>query len=279
MYEQQMPVIQTVVDSFSGVLGTIIDRPVEFSPITTFDAQGTELSDRICMSVDFTAIIDGIWAICFDKRTAATLCDMMLGGDGRDDYTDEDADALAELINQLMGGAATALTALSQKVIGIKSIEPLRYPPFPIAVVFQTDITIDGSGRGALYVVVEQDKLDALAQLKGGGKPMEENRVKDVQFSQLTPTGGTGEERPMDLIMNVKLRLTVELGRSEMLVKDILELGPGSVIELNKLAGEPIDILANNTLVAKGEVVVVDENFGVRVTSLVSPEERLQSLK
>lgn len=279
MYEMQMPVIQTVVDSFSGILGTIIEKPLEFSPVNAYDVQGSELAANVCASIEFTAVIEGIWALCFDKVTAATLCDMMLGGDGRDEFTDEDIDAFLELSNQLMGGAVTALTALSQKVIGVKAIEQLRYPPFPVATVFKSDITIDGVPKGAIYVVIDKDKLNGLTQLKGGGKSMDENKVKDVQFASLTPTGGSGEERPMELLMNVKLRLTVELGRTDMLVKDILELGPGSVIELNKLAGEPIDILANNTLVAKGEVVVVDENFGVRVTSLVSPEERLQSLK
>ncbi len=77
-----------------------------------------------------------------------------------------------------------------------------------------------------------------------------------------------------DLIMDVPLRVTVELGRSSMTVDEVLALGPGSVIELNKLAGEPVDILVNDRLIAHGEVVVVDENFGVRVTEIVSPRAR-----
>lgn len=80
--------------------------------------------------------------------------------------------------------------------------------------------------------------------------------------------------RSLDLIMDVPMRVTVELGRSTMTVEDVLALGPGSVIELNKLAGEPVDILINDQLIARGEVVVVDENFGVRVTEIVSPRRR-----
>ena len=80
--------------------------------------------------------------------------------------------------------------------------------------------------------------------------------------------------RPIDLIMDVTMRVTVELGRSAMAVEDLLQLGPGSVVELNKLAGEPVDILVNESLIARGEVVVVDENFGVRVTEIVSPLQR-----
>ncbi len=84
--------------------------------------------------------------------------------------------------------------------------------------------------------------------------------------------------RSLDLIMDVAMRVTVELGRSTMTVEDVLALGPGSVIELNKLAGEPVDILVNDQLIARGEVVVVDENFGVRVTEIVSPRRRASAM-
>ena len=70
--------------------------------------------------------------------------------------------------------------------------------------------------------------------------------------------------------MDVPLQVTVELGRTRKLIRDILELAPGSVIELDKLAGEPVDILVNGKLIAKGEVVVIDDNFGVRITKIVS---------
>jgi len=75
------------------------------------------------------------------------------------------------------------------------------------------------------------------------------------------------------------LKVTVELGRTHKQIKEILELSQGSVIEFDKLAGEPVDILVNNKLIAKGEVVVIDENFGVRVTDIVSPWDRIQKLQ
>ena len=78
--------------------------------------------------------------------------------------------------------------------------------------------------------------------------------------------------------MDITLELSVELGRTKMQVREILDLGPGAVINLKKLAGEPVEVLVNNKLVAKGEVVVLDENFGVRITSLVSREDRIKSL-
>lgn len=86
-------------------------------------------------------------------------------------------------------------------------------------------------------------------------------------------------ERNLDLILDIPLRVTVELGRTKMLVSDLLNLGQGSVIELSKLAGEPMEVLVNDKLVARGEAVVVNEKFGVRLTDIISPAERVEQLK
>jgi flagellar motor switch protein FliN/FliY len=75
--------------------------------------------------------------------------------------------------------------------------------------------------------------------------------------------------------MDVPLQVTVELGRTQKMVKEVLALGPGSVLELDKLAGEPVDILVNEKPIAKGEVVVIDENFGIRVTEILAPRDRV----
>jgi len=102
--------------------------------------------------------------------------------------------------------------------------------------------------------------------------------VSPVELGELDRQSGTGESRNIDILMDVKLPVQIELGRTEMTIKDILELSTGSVVELERLAGEPVDLLVNSRIVAKGEVVVVDENFGIRVTNLLSAEERLKSL-
>jgi flagellar motor switch protein FliN/FliY len=92
-------------------------------------------------------------------------------------------------------------------------------------------------------------------------------------------SGGPYEEtRDLDFILDIPLDLTVELGRTRMLVNDLLQLGQGSIVELNKIAGEPLEIFINRKLVARGEVVVVNEKFGIRLTDIVSPLERVKSL-
>lgn len=104
--------------------------------------------------------------------------------------------------------------------------------------------------------------------------------VNPVQFSNLQSGSLTGaDETNLNLLLDIPLKVTVELGRTQKQIKDILELSQGSIIELDKLAGEPVDILVNNKLIARGEVVVIDENFGVRVTDIVSQWDRVQKIK
>ena len=106
---------------------------------------------------------------------------------------------------------------------------------------------------------------------KEGGEPT------DQEGGEPTEKEG-GEPASLDLILDIPLAVTVELGRSKMLINDLLQLGQGSVIELTKLVGEPLEVLVNNKLVARGEVVVVNEKFGVRLTDIVTPMERVKSL-
>jgi flagellar motor switch protein FliN/FliY len=112
----------------------------------------------------------------------------------------------------------------------------------------------------------------------GGMTSMGGTNVQPVQFSSLIPQATAQEQGNISLIMDVFMEMTVELGRTRKLIKEILGMGEGTIIELDKLAGEPVDILVNHKLIAKGEVVVIDENFGVRVTEIVSPMERMSDL-
>ncbi len=104
--------------------------------------------------------------------------------------------------------------------------------------------------------------------------------VKPAQFSAFTAGGFSApDDQNLNLLLDIPLQVTVELGRTKKLIKEILELSAGSIIQLDKLAGEPVDILVNNKLIAKGEVVVIDENFGVRVTDIISQLDRVQKLQ
>ena len=103
--------------------------------------------------------------------------------------------------------------------------------------------------------------------------------VQQASFSEFEPVEMSEKsQQNLDLLLDIPLQITVELGRTKQKLQDILELDAGSIVELDKLAGEPVDVLVNSKLIAKGEVVVIDENFGVRITDIVSQKERLLNL-
>jgi len=101
--------------------------------------------------------------------------------------------------------------------------------------------------------------------------------IKFASFEDLSQTQGEINKN-LEILMDIKLQLTVELGRTELPIKKVLELTRGSIIELEKVAGEPVELYANGKLVAHGEVVVIEDNFGLRITSITEPEDRLKGI-
>lgn len=109
--------------------------------------------------------------------------------------------------------------------------------------------------------------------------PAARREVSSMQFGELQNQGGARGALDLDFILEIPLKISAELGRARMIVGDLLALGQGSIIELDKSAGEPVDIFVNNRLIARGEVVVANEKFGVRLTDVVSQSERVNNLR
>src|SRR5690606_23445831 len=111
----------------------------------------------------------------------------------------------------------------------------------------------------------------------------ENNKEANRELADQTKAGNDAlnklKVQNLDFILDIPLKVSVELGRAKVVIKDLLQLGQGSVLELDKLAGEPLEVLVNGKLVARGEVVVVNEKFGIRLTDIISPLERIESLK
>jgi len=139
------------------------------------------------------------------------------------------------------------------------------------------------------------DAFNEVAQANAGASPQTDQgkaSARDsqpnepaVQSAMLQPLKaqppsrkGSGDNVDLDFILDIPLQVTVEIGRARLLVNDLLQLGQGSVIELSKLVGDPLDILVNDKVVARGEIVVVNDRFGVRLTDIVSPMERVQHI-
>lgn len=130
----------------------------------------------------------------------------------------------------------------------------------------QTEQTDNPAAEAGLDELIGGDNVVEIAQLA------DEVKAGDDALNKL-------KVQNLDFILDIPLKVTVELGRTSVVIKDLLQLGQGSVLELDKLAGEPLEILVNGKLVAKGEVVVVNEKFGIRLTDIISPVERIETLK
>lgn len=120
---------------------------------------------------------------------------------------------------------------------------------------------------------------DVQDQLKTTGRSTIEKEVSGVKFEEMKKGETKKTSLDLDFILELPLTLTVELGRSKILVSELLQLGQGSIVELTKLAGEPMDVFVNNRLIARGEVVVVNEKFGIRLADVVSTAERIDKLR
>lgn len=146
------------------------------------------------------------------------------------------------------------------------------------------DKLMGGGGEEKKDDGLDQDKLaEDWAQALESGAEIEEGKPIDkaarkATFTELEEGRPAGPAKELDFILDIPLEVTVEMGRTRMLINDLLQIGQGSVIELNRLAGEPLDILINSKLIARGEVVVVGEKFGIRITDIVSPLERVKRL-
>jgi flagellar motor switch protein FliN len=146
-----------------------------------------------------------------------------------------------------------------------------------------TQANYGGGGSGGSYANTPAPQPTVSIPPPPSFNPVQPNdavTVQPVQFGTLessVPTAPTYDQSNLNLMLDIKINLHVELGRTTMNIKEILELGRGAVLELDRLAGEPVDLFANGKLIARGEVVVIEDNFGLRVTNIVSPQERIRA--
>lgn len=175
-------------------------------------------------------------------------------------------DIAKEMVESLMGGSMPAPEPAPQSA----PAAPAPAAPTPVAPAPQPQ-----SAPQPMYAAPAPSYAPAPQEARvAQGAP-----VQPVQFTPLVPGGTVVNDTNIGLLLDVPLQVTVELGRTKKLIKDILELTNGSIIELDKLAGEPVDVLVNGKLLAKGEVVVIDENFGVRITDIISQIERARNIQ
>jgi len=271
----------------------------------------------LCVDVSVKKDFVGNMSFVISKQEVATLSDLMLMGSGHTDYTEEHKDAICEIINQITGSCITTIdsqmrlaTDFGQGTVrnfsgkndfkgGAVATVLIKIEEFPdqkILIVLDDSLLSGIKAKISRISSIGADTSLASLGLSssssassggiigggiggGGGGDGTPVAMPPAFAPQQGGVFGSTGNKALDLLMDIEMPIVIELGRSQMSLKRILELGPGAIVEMDRLAGEPVDILINGKVVARGEVVVVDENFGVRIISLVSPEERLKLLR
>lgn len=186
----------------------------------------------------------------------------------------ENAERFYSLVHGLIDGMASFRSLQIAGENPAVEYEIFSFPPNLASEeeLIRVQIAVSGSGisGGLIWLLSETSARRIL------GEPLQSETASEEAAQ--TPRIVSKEERDIELLMDIPLEVTVELGRVSMVVQDILDLGNGSIVELEKVAGEPVDVLVNGRLVARGEVVVVEDNFGVRLSEILSPQDRLGKL-
>lgn len=237
--------------------------------------------------VSFSGEASGRGLIMMPPQLATALGDMMLGGDGaaQDTMSDEDMDAAKEIVSNIVGAMSTTLG--SQKELPKFTIKPEKAE----FIAENGEVNLDAYAKMFVFTFALGDinslmmfAIDsAVNGALGGAKAPAANTVTGSIFDEPASEPSVkleeGEIKNISLIMDVKLPVRVRIGKKKMLLKDVLSMDIGSVIELNQLANDPLDILVDDHVIAQGEVVIVDGNFGVQITSIGTKRDRLNKLK
>jgi len=242
--------------------------------------------------VSFTGDASGRGIVMMPPQLATALGDMMLGGEGegQDTMSDEDMDAVKEIVSNIVGAMSTTLG--SQKELPKFTIKPEKAEFIPengevhldrYAKMFVFSFSL-GSIASLMMFAVDSAIEDALNGPKNVApsavsSPSKPTTIFDAPAEEKAVKLEETEMKNISLIMDVKLPVRVRIGKKKMLLKDVLSMDIGSVIELNQLANDPLDILVDDNVIAQGEVVIVDGNFGVQVTSIGTKRDRLNKLK
>jgi flagellar motor switch protein FliN len=301
-------------DVFSTLLGEETSLETGEFAETDTNTIDTDIDseDIVVAELHYKGLAQGKSLVIMSVDNALKMAAQMTGGGADTEFGDLEESAFSEAIQSLF---SSVNTQLASKLGGEISLEPPDIttrpedlselmPDSPERQILLTHRISAGDISGPIYQIIPKNLLHSMST----SAPMQEavSSSEHREFGSQTalpvmdqpaqfmsgPGGGMDFGQKMaappglnvdisnlNLILDISVEVKVELGRTHRKIREVLELGPGSVVELDRLAGEPVDILVNDKLFAKGEVVVIDENFGVRITDILSIEERIEALK
>ncbi len=306
-------VLIPLIDIQSSTLKNFTNREIQIlNPkveLVSKEALATLLPMPILeISLPFEDELVGFNAYFYKSSDAIQLGSLMMGQESKE-LTDMLISAVAEATSQIIGSAITYfsntykihISTGSPAQFEVNSFSNLTLPSDESVVRVTYILKIDKSTTN-LYQILSPSIVQVLSSLKQGTKPqvkaasssgsveprafdMGESRTRAAKsyqpaaFSKLEPVLSEEESRNINLLLDVEMEVTVELGKTQKTIKDILSMGEGTIITLNRLAGETLDVLVNGKPIAKGEAIVIEEYFGVRITEILSKEARISTLK
>lgn len=295
-----------------NIITTVVNKQTNFTPQEPKKADLAAVNTRInavvlSLSLGFKSGLEGEFYLILAKKEVAILSDLMTMGDGTAEYSEDHKDAIGELFNQVMGAFCVAIGTEMGLTVSAENVTvnefDLDNPPFPLDSfgMIETTLTLDSFTESPVFFLLpeaiieqidryckKQDRSESISDQVGLNMSELDDLSKvtsfspsdsDFQETSITAQSIKDSNTSIDMLLDVELDVSIELGKSLLSIKRVLELAPGSIVELDRMAGEPVDLLVNNKVVAKGEVVVIDESFGIRIVSLVSAEERIRSLR
>ena len=244
----------------------------------------------VLVKIQVSGDIDSSIMVALPPSLAASLSDMMMGEEAsdREDVNEDDIDATKEIVSNIFGAISNTLSAQKELPVLSFSVESVDN------IADDSDVSLEDFSRMYVYnfsldpfkslmmFIIDDKTYNAISgespseplieSFESGGNDERSGCDGDIQLSN-------DEMNNISLIMDVKLPVRVRIGKKRMLLKDVLNMDIGSVIELNQLANDPLEILVDNHVIAEGEVVIVDGNFGVQITTIGTKKDRLNKMK
>ena len=255
-----------------------IEGLIGISPDINLVGEGEKSSQAPYVKAVVNVSPKGTMIFLIPPKFATAVCDLMLGGDGeaKDEVDADDLDAIKEIISNILGALSTTLEAQSEMPnlkFEIKEVDFVEenedFSSFAKLVNFDCKVKDIKSICSVLF------DNEFLSIFNEGSENISETHSTSTPKLDIPPE----EVKNLDMLMDIKLQIRVRIGSKIMLLKDVIAMDIGSVVELDQLASEPLDILIEDKKIGEGEVVIVDGNFGIQITSIGSKADRLNTLK
>jgi len=267
-----------ISSTIEGLIGVAPSVDIESSSETIGEIN-IPISDIV---VDISGEGEGKLRFLIPPQSATALGDMMLAGEGEEksDMNDEDLDAIKEIVSNIMGSLSTGLSAqndipklnFSVSEALFKTENDSEWQNYA----FRVDLNFKINDKSYKWLILFDKNI--YSKLNKNTSTLSESDENHTSQSNVAMTMESEELQNLKLLLDVKLNLRVRIGSKKMLLKDVLNMDIGSIVELNQLANEPLDILVDNKKIAEGEVVIVDGNFGIQITSIGTKKDRMNAL-